>query len=140
MSDVTRILLADDHAMVRRVIRALLTGAGGIEVVGEAGDGEEVVVMAEKLQPDIVIMDVSMPGQNGLRAAMQIRERKLSPRILILSMHNSPGLARQALNVGAQGYVLKRQATQELLTAIEHVTRGETFFSPALGVDPAEPG
>ncbi len=133
--DVIRILLADDQAMVRRGIRALLNKANGVEVVGEANDGKEAVALTEQLHPDLVIMDISMPRLDGLEAAAQIRDKMLSARILFLSMYNSTSLARQALKLGAQGYVLKRRATEELLTAVQRVTHGETFLSQALEIE-----
>jgi DNA-binding NarL/FixJ family response regulator len=135
MNDVIRILLADDHVQVRRGIRTLLDDVNGVEVVGEAGDGHEAVTLAEELNPDLVIMDISMPRLDGLSAAARIRDKLDNTRVLMLSMHNSPSLARQALKMGAQGYVLKRQATDELLTAVRLVHRGETFLSPSLGAD-----
>jgi DNA-binding NarL/FixJ family response regulator len=132
--DVIRILLADDQVMVRRGIRALLNEANGVEVVGEANDGKEAVALTEQLHPDLVIMDISMPRLDGLEAAAQIRDKMLSARILFLSMYNSASLARQALKLGAQGYVLKRRATEELLTAVQRVTQGETFLSQTLEI------
>lgn len=134
MDDVIRILLADDHAMVRRGVRSLLKKVDGLAVVGEAVDGREAVALAEQLKPDIVIMDVSMPRQNGFEAAAQIRSKLEleSTRILFLSMHNSTSLAHRALRLGAQGYVLKGQALQELVTAIRSLSAGETYLSPDL--------
>ncbi len=135
MDEVIRILLADDHAMVRRGVRSLLKKVNGIAVVGEAVDGREAVTLAEQLKPDIVIMDVSMPRQNGFEAAAEIQRKLKSTRILFLSMHNSTSLAHQALRQGAQGYVLKGQALQELVKAIRALSAGETYLSPELERD-----
>lgn len=135
MKEVVRILLADDHAMVRRGVRSLLKKVNGIAVVGEAVDGREAVTLAEQLKPDIVIMDISMPRQNGFEAAAEIQRKLKSTQILFLSMHNSTSLAHQALRLGAQGYVLKGQALQELVTAIRTLSAGKTYLSPELDSD-----
>jgi len=118
--------------MVRRGVRALLNNVDGITVVGEAADGREAVAMAEQLKPDIVIMDVSMPRQNGFEAAIQIQSKLQSTRILFLSMHDSASLAHRALRIGAHGYVLKRRIMEELVPAIHSLWAGETYLSPDL--------
>jgi DNA-binding NarL/FixJ family response regulator len=135
MNDIIRILLAEDHAMVRRGVRALLNKVNGITVVGEAIDGREAIILAEQLKPDIVIMDISMPRKNGFEAAAEIQRKLKSTQILFLTMHNSASLARQALRLGARGYVLKRQAVEELIPAIQSLSAGETYLSPALEID-----
>ncbi len=135
MEDATRILLADDHPMVRRGIRSLLDETDGVNVVGEARDGLEVVTLAEQLRPDLVIMDISMPRQDGLKAAAQIKQKMASTRILFLTMHRSASLARQANKMGIEGYVLKGRVIEELGTAVEKLVQGDTFISPSLEFD-----
>ncbi len=135
MKDVTRILLADDHPLVRRGIRSLLDETDGVKVVGEARDGLEVVTLAEQLRPDLIIMDISMPLQDGLTAAVQIKRNLKSTRILFLTMHRSASLARQAKKLGIEGYVLKGRVIEELGTAVKRLAQGDTFLSPSLEFD-----
>jgi DNA-binding NarL/FixJ family response regulator len=129
---VTRVLLADDHALVRAGIRSLLSTMGGIEVVGEAGEGEEAVRLAGVLRPEVVLMDIAMPGLNGLDATARIVERQPGIRVIILSMHAGEEYALGALRAGATGYVLKDADLTELERAIAAVSRGETYLSPAV--------
>lgn len=125
-----RVYVADDHAMIRDGLRALLESQGDIEVVGGAGDGRQAVVEAKRLQPDIVLMDISMPGLNGIEAAALLREAAPKARVIMLSMHaNSEHLFR-ALHAGARGYVLKNSAGAELTDAVREVYAGKRHFSP----------
>ena len=127
-----RVLLADDHTIVRAGIRGLLQGLAGIEVVGEAGDGHEVLQLAETLHPNVVLLDVAMPGLNGLEAARRLASIDASMRVVILSMHNSEEYVLRALRAGCAGYLLKGSAVSELEVAVRAVARGETYLSPAV--------
>jgi DNA-binding NarL/FixJ family response regulator len=123
------ILIADDHLMVRAGLRALLEKAGDIHVLGEASNGQEAIEMTEALKPDVLIMDIMMPRMNGIQAAENIREMKLSTYILLLSMYSDEGFVQQALQYGVKGYVLKSSVSDELLQAVRAVAAGKTYFS-----------
>ena len=125
-----RILLADDHEVVRRGLRALLETHAGWEVCGEAADGRAAVDLAQKLSPDIVVMDIGMPQLNGFEATRQILERTRGIEVLVLSMHDSEQLVREVIGAGARGYVLKSDAGRDLVAAVEALLRREQFFSP----------
>lgn len=127
-----RILLADDHELVRKGLRLLLERQPHLEVVGEAADGREAVRLAEELAPDLVIMDIAMPQLNGLDAATQIVRREARTQVVILSMHSDESYLARALNAGAKGYLLKDSAEADLLRAVEAVAQGRPFFSPAI--------
>ena len=127
-----RILLADDHSLVRASLRSLLTDNPGIEVVGEANDGRQALELAGRHRPDIVLMDISMPGLNGLEATRQIVKAHPAVRVIVLSMHATDQHVLRALRSGASGYVLKGSLPHELELAIESVARGEIFLSPAI--------
>ena len=124
-----RVVIADDHLMVRAGIRALLEKAGDIEVLAEAANGQEAVNAVQELVPDVLIMDIMMPRMNGIQAAENIRERKLPVKILLISMYSEPGLVHQALQSGVKGYVLKSSASDELLRAVHAVANGQTYLS-----------
>jgi two-component system, NarL family, response regulator NreC len=128
----TRILLADDHAVLRAGLRLLLENQPDYQVVGEASSGLEVMDLAAKLDPDLVILDLSMPGLGGLDALPALRQRSPDSKVLILTMHDDPQYLRQALKDGASGYVLKKAADQELLVAVQAVLRGEVYVHPSL--------
>ncbi len=132
MSETKRILLADDHAILRSGLRLLIEGQPGLEVVGEAGDGQEALEKARTLKPDLILLDLNMPGLDGLAALPQIREQSPDSCVLILTMHDDVSYLQQALNAGASGYVLKRAVDSELLLAIETVLRGETYVHSAM--------
>lgn len=124
-----RILLADDHTLVRAGIRALLERLPEVSVVGEAGDGREVLDLVRQLQPDVVLMDIGMPGLNGLEATARLTRDFPNVRVVILSMHHNDEYVWQALKVGAAGYLLKKSATAELKTALQRVVENEVYLS-----------
>lgn len=128
----TRILLADDHAVLRAGLRLLLENQPGLEVVGEASSGLEALDLAIKLNPNLILLDLSMPGLSGLDALPTLRKKVPGARVLILTMHDDPQYLRQALKNGASGYVLKKAADQELLSAVRAVMRGEVYVHPAM--------
>ncbi len=127
-----RVLVADDHAVFREGVRLLLETRGEFEVVGEAATGEEAVGLARSLRPDIVLMDIGMPGMSGLEATGLIRGENSESRVLILTMHGTDEYFFRALEAGASGYVLKEAASSDLVKAIESVHRGGTFLYPSL--------
>lgn len=132
MSAPVRILLADDHAVLRSGLRLLLTNTNEYEVVGEASSGIETLSLAEQLQPDLILLDLSMPALGGLEALPTLRKLVPSTRILILTMHDDPQYLRQALKHGASGYVLKKAADADLLSAMRSVLRGEVYVHPSM--------
>jgi len=127
-----RVLIADDHTLVRAGIRGLLANLAGIEVVGEAGEGYEALRLAETLQPDVLLLDISLPGMNGLEVATRLMKLDAAIHVVILSMHVSEEYVLQALRAGASGYLLKASAVSELELAIRAVVRGDTYLSPAV--------
>ena len=127
-----RILLADDHTLVRAGIRSLLEHITNVEVVAEANDGREALHLIEKHQPHIVLMDVTMQGLNGVDATAQIKQAFPTVRVMMLSMHKNEEYVSQALQAGAAGYLLKDAATAELEVAVHAIARGETYLSPAV--------
>lgn len=127
-----RVLLADDHNIVRRGIRMLLESEPDIEVVAQAADGREAVEQAAENRPDVVVMDVSMPGLNGIESTRQICDSLPRTRVLALSMHKDGVYVREALRAGARGYVLKDSDDDALIAAIRAVYRGEAYLSPAI--------
>ena len=127
-----RILLADDHEVVRCGLRALLEMHPGWEVCAEAGDGRAAVDLAQKLSPDIVVMDISMPQLNGFEATRQILERTRGIEVLVLSVNGSEKMVREVIGAGARGYLLKSDAGRDLVAAVEALLRHEQFFSPSV--------
>ena len=127
-----RVLIADDHALVREGLRYVLDADPGIEVVAEAANGRIAVELALQYQPDVVVLDITMPEETGLHAAARIREALPSARILILSMHDQSEYVREGMRIGTHGYLLKDSAGEELRAAIHAVHAGGTFFSPAV--------
>lgn len=125
-----RILLADDHEVVRAGLRALLEEQSGWEVVGEAVDGRDAVDKASKLKPDVVVIDIAMPSLNGLEAVRQIVKAVANVKVLVLTMYDSDPLIQQVLQAGARGYLLKSDAGRDLVSAIEALRRNKTFFTP----------
>ncbi|MCS7252197.1 MAG: response regulator transcription factor [Thermoflexus sp.] len=126
-----RILIADDHPVLRRGLKALIEEEQDMEVIGEAGNGLEAVQLAERLQPDVVIMDISMPELDGLEATRRIRERSPFTYVLILTVHAHERYLFPVLKAGASGYVRKTAADEELIEAIRVVARGDVFLYPS---------
>ena len=127
-----RLLLVDDHAVVREGLRSLLGTDNRFEIVGEAADGMTAVSVAETLNPDVVVMDVSMPGLNGAQLARRLKESRPEVRTLALTVHEEGGYLRSLMDAGASGYVLKRSAASELLRAIEVVGEGGTYLDSSI--------
>jgi DNA-binding NarL/FixJ family response regulator len=127
-----RVLLADDHQLVRAGIRSLLQRIPGIEVVGEAADGREAIRMLQEHLPDVVLMDLLMPGLNGLEATERIVKEHPGVRVIILSMNSAEEFVLQAVRAGASGYLLKNARTAELEQALRSVAEGQTYLSPAV--------
>jgi DNA-binding NarL/FixJ family response regulator len=127
-----RVLLADDHVLVRAGVRALLERMPGIEVVAEAGDGAEALQLIKRHRPQVVLLDISMPGLNGLEAAVRIAKEFPHSRIVVFSMHGTKQHVLQAFRAGAAGYLLKEAHPEELESAIRTVARGETYVAPSI--------
>jgi len=127
-----RILLADDHTVMRNGLRLLLERQPNLSVVGEASDGREAVRTAESVSPDVVVMDIAMPNLNGIEAARQIATARPETAIVILSMHSDESYVIRALKAGARAYLLKDSAEGDLIAAIHAITEGKSFFSPAI--------
>lgn len=125
-----RILIVDDHDLMRRGIKALLQSHAGWEVVGEAHTGREAVTKAEELKPDVVILDISMPDLNGIEAARRIRKSSPNTEVLILSVHYSDQLIRDILEAGVRGYIVKSDSDRDLVIAIETLANHKPFFTP----------
>lgn len=128
----TRILIADDHVLVREGIRALLSLHEDVEVVGEASDGSEAIKLASKLSPDIILMDISMPGLGGLEATLEIKKANPEAKILVLSQYDDKEYVSRFLKAGVSGYILKKAVGDELMTAIRAVARGESYLYPSI--------
>ena len=136
-----RVLIADDHTLVRDGVRALLATAGDIEVVGEAADGREAVERARTLRPDVVLLDIAMPGLGGLEAVPLLRKELPNAKILILTQYEHADYVRRFLKLGVAGYVLKKAAGAELITAIRAASRGGLVLDPAVAREAvSEPG
>ena len=127
-----RILLADDHSVVRQGFRLILEAQPDMEVVGEASNGREAIQQAEKLRPDVVVMDVALPELNGIEATRRINQALPRTRVLALSMHKDSVYVREILRAGARGYLLKDAIDSDLVDAVRHVARGEGYISPAV--------
>ena len=131
-----RVLVCDDHAVVREGIRHVLAGEPGFEVVAEAANGEQALALAAQYRPDVVVLDVTMPGESGLRVAPKLRAAVPESRVLILSMHDNAEYVREGVRAGASGYLLKDSAAAELRLAVRAVHAGGSYFSTpaALGL------
>ncbi len=127
-----KVVLADDHTIVRQGLRSLLETKLGIEVMGEASDGREALALTEKLQPDLIILDIAMPGLNGLEALQQIQVYYPQVKVIILSMHVEENYVSRALRLGASGFVYKGSAFDDLELAMRAVLKGEVFLSSAV--------
>src|ERR1700726_3503878 len=127
--DALRLLVADDHEIVRKGLRSLLEAQPGWQVTAEASDGREAVEKAKEMKPDVCVLDIGMPSLNGLEAARQMLKNDARSKILILTMHESDPRIREVLDVGARGYVLKTDASRDLVTAVNAVRSNKTFFT-----------
>jgi len=127
------ILIADDHELVRKGIRTVLEARTGWQVVAEAGDGREAVKKTQELKPQVAVLDISMPLLNGLEATRQIAKIAPQTRVLILTMHDADPMIQQILEAGAKGYLLKSDASLDLVSAVEALLRNITFFTPKVG-------
>ncbi|HLF90909.1 MAG TPA: response regulator transcription factor [Anaerolineales bacterium] len=127
-----KILIADDHGILRAGLRALLKSDSNLEVVGEAENGEETLRLAMQLNPDIVLMDMNMPGMNGVETTRQLIKQNADLRVLVLTIHEDYEMVREAIQAGAAGYIIKRAADSELTNAIQAVSRGELYVHPAM--------
>jgi two-component system response regulator NreC len=129
---MTKVLLADDHGVVRKGLRFLLEQEADFKVAGEAADGREAVRLARELSPDVIVMDIAMPQLNGIDATAQIVRQNPRIQVLILSMHNDETYLLRALEAGARGFLLKDTAEEDLVRAVRVVAQGKPFFSPAI--------
>lgn len=127
-----RVLLAEDHTIVRKGLRSLLDDETEIEVVGEAEDGQQAIELVQRVQPDVVLMDITMPVLNGLEATRQIKKLFPQVKVVVLTVHSSEEYIFQILRAGASGYVVKQAAVSELVQAIQTVYRGDSFLSPSI--------
>jgi DNA-binding NarL/FixJ family response regulator len=127
-----RVLLADDHAVVRKGFRMILAAQPDMEIVGEAGNGREAVELAQSIRPDVVVMDVAMPELNGIEATRRLADLCPQTRVLALSMHKDSVYVREILRAGARGYLLKDSLDSDLLAAVRAVSRGDGYLSPAV--------
>ena len=134
------VLLADDHALVRRGFRRILEDDDAIDVVGEAANGDEAIALAKSLKPAVVVMDVAMPGTNGLAATKKILADDSGIAVLMLSMHSEETLVRQSLDNGARGYILKNALDLDLASAVKKVAAGETVIDPSVNKPPSLKG
>ena len=127
-----RILIADDHGVIRAGLRALLEDVPDITVVGEASDGGEALAKAVELKPDILLMDLSMPNMGGIEATLQLSQKEPCVRVLILTVHEEESLLKEVIRMGASGYIVKRAAQEDLLHAIRVVSRGDLYIHPTM--------
>jgi DNA-binding NarL/FixJ family response regulator len=127
-----KVLLVDDHALVRRGFRRMLEDEPSFQVVGEASDGAEALKRAEELRPDVIVMDCALPQVNGIDATRQILKKLPNTAILMLSMHSEDTLVRQAMEAGARGYILKNAMDLDLVSAIKKVAEGQTVLDPQI--------
>lgn len=138
MTDAYRIILADDHVLLRRGLKGIIESKAGFEVVGEAGDGLELMELLRTITPDLVILDISMPNLRGIEAVSRIRNQHPEIRVLILTMHKDRSYLHQSIAAGAAGYLLKEDADPDLFTAIEKIRQGKIYVSPHLAEDMAD--
>ena len=132
MSDSIRVAVVDDHAVVREGIRRVLESEPGVTVVAEGKNGDEALELVARERPDVLVIDVAMPGRTGLQIAAEMRKLDCSTRVLILSMYDQPEYVLESVKAGARGYLLKDSPPAELRRAVRAVHRGETFFPPAI--------
>lgn len=127
-----RVLLADDHAIVREGVKMILTKEPDFEVVGEAQDGRQALELVERMKPNVVVMDISMPEMGGIEATQQVKERHAGVNVIALTMHEDESYVFKLLRAGASGYVLKRAAAQDLVQAVRAAAKGEAFLYPSV--------
>jgi two-component system response regulator NreC len=127
-----RVLIADDHGVLRAGLRALLNAEPDLEVVGEAADGDEAMQLARTLQPDVVLMDIHMPGCGGIEATRRLKVLHPDVLVLILTVHEERSLLQEAIRAGAAGYIIKRAVESELINAVHAVSRGDLYVHPAM--------
>jgi DNA-binding NarL/FixJ family response regulator len=132
MESKRKIVIAEDHTILRAGLRALLAAQNGLEVIGEAGDGREAIRKVDTLQPDLLLIDLSMPKLNGIDAIREIKSQHPKIKIIVLTVHKSDEYIIAALKAGANGYMLKDASQNELLLAIDYVLNGKTFLSPSI--------
>src|SRR5207302_9770918 len=132
MTKTIKVLIAEDHAVVRQGLNILISQDSSMKVAGEAGTGEEAVLLTEKIKPDVVIMDVAMPKLNGIQATAEIVRRHPAIKVLVLSSYFDEDTVRAMMKAGASGYVTKHSASADLLQAIREVSRGYSYFSPVI--------
>ena len=128
----TRILIADDHPVLRSGLRVLLGADPDLEVVGEAGTGEETLRLAEELRPDVVLLDIGMPGESGIETVRRLKARLPALKVLFLTMHEEEGMMLEALGAGGDGYLIKRADDAEIIHAIRVVRSGDVYVHPAM--------
>lgn len=124
-----RVLIVDDHAVLRRGVRAMLLDQPNCDLCGEAVDGNDAIEKAKQLEPDVIIMDISMPNMNGLDATREVRRILPQAEVVILSQHDSPAMVRLAVDAGARGYVVKSSISRDLMKALDSASRHESFFN-----------
>jgi two-component system response regulator NreC len=134
MANKLRVLLVDDHALVRRGFRRMLEDESSFQIVGEASDGQEAIERAEELRPDVIVMDCALPQVNGIEASRRILRKQPHIGILMLSMHSENTLVRQALDAGAKGYILKNAMDLDLVSAIKKIAAGKTVLDPQISL------
>lgn len=132
MGRTYRLILADDHVLVRRGLRLILEENSGLEIAAEVGDGLELLNVLQKVAPDLIILDLSMPNLRGIEAIPEIRRIRPNAKVLMLTMHKEEDYLYQAISAGANGYLLKDDAEKELFSAIEHIKNGKIYISPSL--------
>jgi len=132
-ADTWRIVIADDHFLIREGLRSILEGEDNLQVVGEAKDGMELLFLLDELKPDLVLLDISMPNLQGIETARLVKIRHPEVNILILTMHQEREFVIAAVSAGVEGYLLKEDAPQDLLSAIQQIRHGKGFLSPILG-------
>ena len=130
---MTSVVVVDDHAVVRSGLRLLLENQDDIEVVGEAGNAKDAIFRARALKPDVILLDVVMPGESGIDVLPQLKKESPETRVLVLSMQDDPSYVREAFAAGASGYVLKEAADEEVVAAVREVAAGGSYVHPALG-------
>lgn len=132
MPDKTRIVLCDDHTILRTGLKMLIGAADDLVVIGEAADGDEAIALVDRLIPDVVLMDISMPRMDGIKATAEIKKRHPETKVLMLTMHENDEYLFRTIRAGGSGYVLKKAADDEVLDAIRHVAGGGAFLRPAV--------